>query len=369
MLAVFVNQLMAVSETFIHKHLSHIAPGKTVAVARLKGQGTAMPCPALLLDQWQLGLGVRLASRLGRNSRAMMEQAVERFLRQHKVDAVLGEYLDQFVEFVPLLDRLGIPYVAQAHGIDVSASLLLPGMAQSYGAYQSARAVLTRCELHRQRLISLGLAPARVHVNPGGVDVPNVPPVRPQAAGKRFLAIGRMAPQKAPIMLLEAFRLAAQRDADITLDYIGTGPLFPAVGDFVRVCGLAGRVRLHGVVSDGEKLRLLHECGTFVQHSVTEVYEGNEEGLPAAIQEAMAYGQAVVSTRHSGIIDAVVEGETGQLVDEGDVAAMASAMLEVPAMAAQMGAAGHARACALYTWQGERARLRSHLFTDAAAAG
>ena len=74
-------------------------------------------------------------------------------------------------------------------------------------------------------------------------------PERGPAATKRFLAIGRMTPQKAPILLLEAFRLAAQRDPELSLDYVGGGPLFPAALQFVAGCGLGERVRLHGVAS------------------------------------------------------------------------------------------------------------------------
>ena len=364
MLAVFVSQLCSISETFINRHLTDVAPGETVAIAQYRGLDVAPPCPALLLDQWQLGIGVRLRARLGQSRWAMLEKTVARFLRQNQVSVVLGEYMDVFVDFVPLLDRMGIPYVVQAHGIDVSASLLLPGMAEKYQVYASARAILTRCEHHRQRLIALGLPPAKIHVNPGGVDVPDLCPQRDPAAGKRFMAIGRMVPQKAPIMLMEAFRLAAQRDPELTLDYVGAGPLFPAVADFVRVCGLSDRVCLHGPAPEEVKFRLLSECGTFVQHSVTEVYEGNEEGLPAAVQEAMAHGMAVVSTRHSGIADAVIEGETGLLVDEGDVQGMAEAFLAVPVLAAGLGTAGHRRAAAIYRWSHEKERLRSQLFPD-----
>lgn len=367
-LAVFTMQLRAVSETFILRHLTDIAPGRTVAVARIKGMDVAPPCPAFTADTWGLRLPVRLGTRAGLKRERLQEAAIERFLRRHRVEVVLGEYMDQFVEFAPLLDRMGLPYVVQAHGIDVSASLRLPGVADSYQAYRSARAILTRSEFHRQRLISLGLPAEKVHVNPGGVDIPAAAPQRPASAGARFLAVGRMAPQKAPIMLLEAFRRAAERNPDITLDYVGAGPLYPAVADFVRVCGLEGRVRLHGAAPEAVKHRLLAECGVFVQHSVTEVYEGNEEGLPAAIQEGMAHAQAVVSTRHSGIAEAVIEGETGLLVDEEDVAGMAEAFLAVPPIAAALGQAGYRRAASMYGWEHERARLRGWLFGEQAGA-
>ena len=363
-LAVFAYDLGA---SFIDKHLVELAPENTVAV----GTYGAMPdlaslwpisCPAFLIDRWRLRLPVRLAQRAGFPLERLRSAAVERFLRRHGTTVVLGEYLDQFLDFVPVIKRMGLPYVVQGHGIDVSARLREPGMAEAYHAYRSAQAVLTRCELHRRRLIALGLPAEKVHVNHGGVTVPDALPERGSAAGKRFLAIGIMVPKKAPIYLLEAFRLAVAKDTELTLDYVGGGPLLPAAAQFIEAYGLQAHVRLHGVAPEDTKQRLLRECGVFVQHSMTDPATGDEEGLPAAIQEAMACGLAVVSTRHAGIPEAVIEDETGFLVDEGDVEGMADAFLRIPNLAERMGQAGHREALAKHAWAHERERLRHWLF-------
>lgn len=356
-LAVFTMQLRSVSETFVRRHLEDLAPGRTVAVSRMVGLANEEHFPVFFEERWALRLPVRLAIRAGIKRRRLLEASIERFLRRHQADVVLGEYLDQFSDFVPLLDRMGLRYVVQGHGMDLSSSLRLPQMIERYQVYQSAAAILTRCDFHRRRLIEIGLPADKIHVNPGGVDIPSALPVRGTMASTRFLAVGRMVPQKAPIMLLEAFRLAALVNSDITLDYVGGGQLFPAVQQFVKACGLERRVRLHGIATEDEKMRLLRECGVFVQHSAVDPEMGNEEGLPAAIQEAMANGLAVVSTRHSGIPEAVLEGETGLLVDEGNVKAMAEAFLEVPSIAVALGNAGYLRAVANYSWDQEKARL------------
>ncbi len=365
-LAIFTYDLGA---SFIDRHIKDLLPGRTVALGSygsIPSLASLWPvsCPVFLLDRWALSLPVRLARRAGMREVRLRDAAVARFLRRHGVTVVLGEYLDQFLDFVPLLDRMGLPYVVQGHGVDVSAALRKPGMAGRYLAYKSARAILTRSEFHRQRLIKLGLPSDKVHVNPGGVDVPATPPQRESSAGKRFLAIGVMVPKKGSIYLLEAFRLAAAQDRDIILDYVGGGPLFPAVQQYVEACGLVGRVRLHGIAPEEIKQRLLLECGVFVQHSITDPDNGNEEGLPAAIQEAMAHGMAVVSTRHTGIPEAVIEGETGLLVDEGDVEGMANAFVKVTSIAAHMGRAGYQEAVAKHDWHYERGRLRRWLFND-----
>jgi colanic acid/amylovoran biosynthesis glycosyltransferase len=363
-LAIFANDLGA---SFIDQHIQGLLPGRTVVVGTYGSEPALanlwpVSCPVLFLDRWALNLRVRLARRVGVSEERLRDAVVARFLRRHGVTVVLGEYLDQFVDFVPLLDRMKLPYVVQGHGIDVSAALRQPGMAERYLAYKSARAVLTRSEFHRQRLIRIGLSPEQVHVNPGGVDVPSRPPQRGTDANKRFLAIGRVIPKKGPIYLLEAFRLASVRDPDISLDLIGDGPLLPAVRQWVDASRLAARVRLHGVVSEETKQRLLRECGVFVQHSLTDPDNGDEEGLPAAIQEAMAHGMAVVSTRHAGIPEAVIENVTGLLVNEGDVKAMASAFLRLRECASCLGDAGYHRAVAEFKSAQEESRLNRWLF-------
>src|SRR4030095_662225 len=78
-----------------------------------------------------------------------------------------------------------------------------------------------------------------------------------------------------------------------------------------------------------------------VQHSVVAP-SGDCEGTPVSILEAGATGLPVVSTRHAGIPDVVIEGDTGFLVDEGDVAGMARHMIQIarnPRLADTMGRA------------------------------
>jgi colanic acid/amylovoran biosynthesis glycosyltransferase len=358
MLAVFTSELGA---TFINRHIKDLLPGRTVLMTRFSNLKPSHEwqesCPGFFLDRWAVSVPIRLARRVGVSEDRLRDTAVGRFLRRHGVTVVLGEFLDQFLDFVPLLDRMGLPYVVQGHGIDLSAALRIPGTAERYLAYKSARAILTRCEFHRQRLIHLGLPAEKIHVNFGGVDIPPQPPQRGRDSCKRFLAVAYIVPKKGPIYLLEAFRLAAAQDADISLDIVGGGPLLPAVHQFVHACGLADRVRLHGVASEETKQRLQRECGVFVQHSITNPETGDEEGLPASIQEAMAQGMAVVSTRHAGIPEAVVDGQTGLLVDEGNVEDMARAFLQVTSSASVLGHAGYLQAVSKHAWICEKGRL------------
>ena len=367
-LAIFTPQLGAASETFIRRHVQDLMPGRTVVVVRtasthFDGYWQAQ-CPVLFLDRWALRAPVRIAGRLGISREYLRDITVARFLRKHGVTAILGEYLDQFLDFVPLLNRMKLRYIVQGLGIDVSATLRTPGMAKKYLSYRSAAAVLTRSEFHRSRLIQIGLPPDKVQVNLAGVDVPERVPERSAAARKRFLAVGRFVPKKGPIYLLESFRLAAARDLAITLEYLGGGQLLSAAQQFVSACGLENRVRLYGPVKSEVVSELSRTCGVFVQHSLTDPETGDEEGLPTAIQEAMAVGMVVISTRHSGIPEAVEHEESGLLVDERDVAGMAELMVRAandPALYERLGTCAYKKAKGLYSWPMERSRLLAYL--------
>jgi hypothetical protein len=172
-------------------------------------------------------LPVRIARTAGISSAKLRDMAITFFLRRHDVGMVLGEYLGWFLPLIPLMERPGIPYFVQGHGTDLSAALRQSGMTQRYQAYGSARAILTRCEFHRRRLMAIGLPAKRIHVNPDGIDIPPLGLGRPAHAAKRFLAVGCTVPKNAPMYVLEAFRLAALRNPDITLDYVGGGVTLP----------------------------------------------------------------------------------------------------------------------------------------------
>ncbi|MCB1371311.1 MAG: glycosyltransferase, partial [Rhodobacteraceae bacterium] len=105
----------------------------------------------------------------------------------------------------------------------------------------------------------------------------------------------------------------------------------------------------------------LSRATIFLQHSIT-AEDGNTEGLPTAIQEAMASGCAVVSTRHAGIPEAVEEGRTGLLVDEFDGEGFAAALRRVlasPEGAAEMGRAARETAVERFDFLKLHARLEA----------
>jgi glycosyltransferase involved in cell wall biosynthesis len=126
---------------------------------------------------------------------------------------------------------------------------------------------------------------------------------------------------------------------------IGDGPLWDECRELAKSLGLAEAIEFPGALPHDDLRKEMQQARCFVQHSV-EAPSGDCEGTPLGILEAGASGLPVISTRHAGIPDVVIEGKTGFLVDEGDVEGMASHMLQIaqdPDLAARLGKAGRMR--------------------------
>ena len=249
----------------------------------------------------------------------------------------------------------------------MSVALRRAGVPERYRAYGSADAILTRSSHQRDRLIDLGLPRDRIHVNPGGVDVPDRYAEPPDEPEFRCLAVGRMVAKKAPIFLLDAFRRAILADNRVCLDYVGSGPMFSAAQQFVAAFRLGRNVTLHSGIDYAGLDALRRRASAFVQHSVTDPETGDQEGLPASLQEAMAAGLPVVSTRHAGIPEAITDGVHGFLVAEGDVEAMAGRIVELSRnrhLVLSLGRAGWQKALEEYTWHAEQRRVLSIMGID-----
>ena len=126
---------------------------------------------------------------------------------------------------------------------------------------------------------------------------------------------------------------------------VGDGPLLMQARSLVQALGLQERVRFFGVCAQGEVADLMRQVRGFVQHSLVAP-DGDSEGNPVAVMEAQLSGLPVVATRHAGIPEVVLDGQSGLLVEEGDERAMALAMAQLvrdPDLAARLGDCGRQR--------------------------
>lgn len=356
--AIIVSNFIVPGETFVNYHVAHLFGGNTVVVTHKSRKAWEGPRPVLAMDQIRPTALDRLCAPiafvanhlrygLGKIYAGAQRRALIAFLKQEKVEVVLCEFGHRLPLVLPAAESLGLPVFTYFRGVDASKILRERGMPEAYRrAARRTTGAFAVAQFLFDNLAREGIRFDRSEVIPSGADTAVFAPG--DKSRRRVVAIGRMVDKKRPDITARAFIAAAQAHPDVEFCLVGGGPMQAECQRMIDEAGLRDRIQLPGGMSHEEIAQTLSGAEIFVQHSVVDG-EGNTEGLPSVIQEAMASGCAVVSTRHAGIPEAVIEGETGLLVEEGDEAAYTQALLALladPARAQSMGQAGREFACA-----------------------
>jgi phosphatidylinositol alpha-1,6-mannosyltransferase len=277
-------------------------------------------------------------------------------------------------------ERSGIPYGIIVYGGDLLALRInyLDSRIKRIAAQAllGTADVLVACsrwthDLACDVLRELGLAErtGRVRVIPLGTDPevfrPGLDPAPLIAdhalpAGRWLLTVARLVPHKGMDTTIRALALLAPRYPDLRYAIVGQGPERATLEDLARSEGVAERVRFLSELGD-EALPLAYALAT-VYVGASRQTAKDVEGFGIALLEAQAAGLPVVAGRSGGIPDAVQNGVTGVLTDPedpADVAAALAGLLDDPARAQQLGAAGRAAVERFFNWSRVVADLRA----------
>jgi glycosyltransferase involved in cell wall biosynthesis len=366
--AVVSPRRSAPSETFIRAHVQRLP----AEVRLVHGTDLRLSTPDGVP---LLGLAGRLADalagRFGLDLAALRSRALARYLRRHRVEAVLAEFGHHAAHVRQACRLARVPLVAHFHGADAHRRQHVEANRASYAElFATAAAIVAVSRDMQRQLIALGAPAAKVAYNPCGVDTVVFDGADPASVPPRFVAVGRFIDKKGPLLTLLAFARVAEAVEGATLVMAGGGVLLESCRSLARTLGLADRVSFVGVLRHAQVARLLRTARAFVQHSL-RLPDGDSEGTPVAVLEAGASGLPVVATAHAGIADVVVHGETGYLVPEGDVPAMARFMVDLarrPELAARLGMQAHRHVRTHYAMDRSIARLW-HVIARAIASG
>lgn len=241
-----------------------------------------------------------------------------------------------------------VPMVTTLHGHDASRRDIVDYLERhDRQLFHATGGLMAVSERIRTSLLSMVGIAERVCVHREGIEVDRFSH-RPRRldVGEpvRQMTVARLAEKKGLVYAVAALAEACRalgRDA-VELTIVGDGPERPRIESAIAAHGLGDRVHLLGWRDRDDVAELLDTAHVFIAPSVTAT-DGDMEGVPTAIMEAMARGLPVISTRHSGIPELVDDGRSGRLVDEYAVVSLAKAIIDfagIPVSWAAMGEAG-----------------------------
>ena len=287
-----------------------------------------------------------------------------RYFKEKGIQLAIAEFGPVGAEICDACQASHVPLIVHFHGYDAYLHRQLKEYERLYPRmFSYASYIVVVSHNMRRQLLSLGAPLAKVILNPYGPrdDFFQVIPAFNEI---NYVAVGRFVHKKAPHATIKAFKKVCKQIPDAKLLMAGDGPLLEACKRQVEQETLTTHVKFLGAISHQQILELYKDGYCFVQHSIVAP-NGDSEGTPVAILEAQAAGLPVVATRHAGIPDVVVHGQTGFLVEEHDVISMSNYMLAVAQdinRARQMGQAGRERVKKHFTMDQHIATLNQLIY-------
>jgi glycosyltransferase involved in cell wall biosynthesis len=260
------------------------------------------------------------------------------------------------------------PLVISLHGSDIFFSVRKPLLGKVAGWTMRRAAGVTACsEEIASHARALGARPSALHLLPWGADPARFIAERSEARGQLgitadaqiILSLGRLVKKKGLNVLLQALPAVFARAPLARCVIAGGGPELEPLRTQAAELGIAERVEFAGPVEWNRIPELLAACDVFVAPSVHDE-NGNVDGLPTTVLEAMAAGRPVVASRVAGMELVVKPGETGMLVPEYDAPALADALatvLEQPLLRAALGAGARRAVEREFNWRNVAARF------------
>ncbi|MEM9839130.1 MAG: glycosyltransferase family 4 protein [Pseudomonadota bacterium] len=226
----------------------------------------------------------------------------------------IGMYAAQFA---------GIPFSMMGHANDLFERPLL---LKEKGDRSKAFVMISD---HNAKVMrQTGVAEAKLPIVRCGVpDVPHALPQRKEYRDAPVIgSLGRLVEKKGMRDLIDAFAMVLPDVPQAKLEIVGNGPLREQIEAQIASLGIEERVELKGAMPNSEVLAWLKGLDLAVLACKRDPETDDQDGIPVALMEAMAFGVPVISTEISGIPELIVDGQTGRLGKPGNAKSIADAM-------------------------------------------
>jgi len=256
---------------------------------------------------------------------------MKRLLQSQQVDLIHAQFGGNGVRILPVAKRLNIPLIVSFHGFDASRKLASRSYREGLKEVFDYASAIVVCNTGMADALPLSEDHKRkVYWVPYGIDIKQFSDDTSVAPLNSFniLHVGRLVEKKGVPDLICAFASATKNGDQMTLHIVGTGRLESECRALVKKFNLKSKVIFHGWKSPHGVKELMQQCDVFVLNSRV-ARNGETEGLPVGLLEAMAMGRAVISTRHAGIPLAIENEVSGILVNERDTESLSQQLLRL----------------------------------------
>jgi glycosyltransferase involved in cell wall biosynthesis len=252
-----------------------------------------------------------------------------------------------------------IPYSVTLHAKDIYHESVDPPVMRRI--LSEAAAVVTVSDYNRMHLeATYGDAASGVTRIYNGLDLTRFDLMPATRAGDAILAVGRLVEKKGFDVLIDACAILRERGVQFRCRIVGDGVDGASLRDRIERLDLGSLVQLEGPRPHANLIGLFREAAVFVAPCIVAA-DGDRDGLPTVLLEAMALGTPCVSTAVTGIPELAHDGETGLCVPPRDPEALADAlerMLADPDLGARLATRARARVEQAFDIRRNAARLR-----------
>jgi colanic acid/amylovoran biosynthesis glycosyltransferase len=171
-------------------------------------------------------------------------------------------------------------------------------------------------------IANLGFPIDKIAVLHSGIDLTlfeNVKKNESQANRKKLVSVGRLVEKKGILDSIAAVQSLLKDGYNLTYDIYGDGPLYRELAQFIESNNLSSYIKLHGATAHHQALESIRQADLFLLHCKT-ASNGNSEGIPNVLKEAMLLDVLVATTKHSGIEELFGNEYLDYLAAEGDIA-------------------------------------------------
>jgi glycosyltransferase involved in cell wall biosynthesis len=249
-------------------------------------------------------------------------------IRQQGVTHLHAHFASVATSVAWLASRLtGVPFFFTAHAKDIYHDGV--SAADLHRKLADASAVITVSDYNVTHLQQhFGAAAARVHRIYNGLMLEQFPFCSPRERPPRIVAVGRLVEKKGFDRLIDACAQLAQHRNDFVCEIIGTGEEEAKLRARIQALGLTEHVQMLGAQPQSEVVRSVQAAAVFAAPCVVGS-DGNRDGLPTVLLEAMALGTPCVATDVTGIPEVLRHNQTGLMVPQHDPHTLALALTQL----------------------------------------